>query len=187
MKVAAVGIIGLGYGSFADCEPKFLNLLLNSAPRGVVENSENQTPKSAWLKILGNIGPEEMKKLSIIPSNIPITEPTMGYPSLEIERITLREELEAVYSEFSKLIGRGKVVASINLYEREESCESLKLVDEYLERMYMDLDSFMFFSPYGEREGNGRNKYGIYISTLPRPQEDQTIKLEEIMPLILDL
>ncbi len=187
MKVAAVGIMGLGYDSFADCQPKFLNMLLNSVPRGVVENSDSQTPKSAWLRILGNIGPDEMKKLSLIPSNIPVTEPTMGYPSLDIGKISLREELEAIYGEFSKLLGRGKVVASINLYEREEGCESLKLVDEYLERMYSDLDSFMFFSPYGEREGNGRSRYGIYMSTLQRPHEDQTIKLEEIMPLILDL
>ncbi len=187
MKAAAVGIMGLGYDSLADCQPKFLNLLLNSVPRGVVENSDNQTQKSAWLKILGNMGAAEMQKQSLIPSNIPLTNPTMGHPSLDIERITLKEELEAIYGEFKKLLGRGTIVISINLYEMDVGCEGLNLVDEYLERMYSALDSFMFFSPYGDMENKERSKYGIYMSTLQRPFEDQTIKLEQIMPLILDL
>lgn len=187
MRAAAVGIMGLGYEDIADCQPKFLNQLLNSAPRGVVENSDYQTPKSAWLKILGGMGITDMQRMLLIPSNIPLTNPTTGYPSIDVEKATLKEELEAVFAEFKRLLGRGTFLASINLYEKERSCEGLNLVDEYLEKIYSYLDSFMFFSPYGGQEGTERSRYGIYMSTLQRPFEDQTIKLEEIMPLILNL
>ncbi|MGC8661143.1 MAG: hypothetical protein ACP5TZ_01395 [Nitrososphaeria archaeon] len=187
MRAAVVGIMGLGYDDLADCQPKFLTHLLNSVPRGVVENSDSQTPKSAWLKILGGMGAADMQGRSLIPSNIPLTNPTMGYPSIDVGKVTLKEELEAVFAEFKRLLGRGTFVASINLYENDGSCEGLNLVDEYLEKIYSYLDSFMFFSPYGGQEGTGRSRYGIYMSTLERPFEDQTIKLEEIMPLIQNL
>ncbi|MCL4344430.1 MAG: hypothetical protein JRN26_05435 [Nitrososphaerota archaeon] len=187
MRAAAVGIMGLGYEGLADCQPKFLNHLLNSVARGVVENSDYQTPKSAWLKILGDMSIADMQKRSLIPSNIPLTTPTAGYPSLDIEKMTLKEELEAVFDKFKMMLGRGTFVASINLYENDRSCEGLNLVDNYLEKMRSVLDSFIFFSPYGGQDGAVKSRYGIYLSTLQRPFEDQTIKLEQIMPLVLNL
>jgi hypothetical protein len=184
VKAAAVGIMGLGFEGIADCQPKFLTELLNSSPRGVVENSKYMTMSSAWLAIIGD---SDLKSLPIIPSNIPVTNPTMGQPSLDLNSVSLQEELDSVYSEFSRQLGRGIIVASINMFERQNTCDALNLIDNYLERMYSKLDSFMFFSPYGGLEGGSRSRYGIYISTVQRPQEDQTIKLEEIMPLILEL
>ncbi|MEM3261799.1 MAG: hypothetical protein QXW72_05395 [Conexivisphaerales archaeon] len=182
-----MGIMGLGYEHLADCQPKFLNNLLNSVPRGVIENSDHQTPKSAWLTVLGNMRIGDMQKQSLIPSNIPLANPTIGYPSLDVEKTTLKGELEAVSDEFKRMLGRGTIVMSINLYEIDGSCTGLNLIDKYLEEMHSALDSFLFFSPYGGQQGTGKGKYGIYMSTLQRPYEDQTIKLEQLMPLILNL
>ncbi|MGC8557416.1 MAG: hypothetical protein ACP5NC_00265 [Nitrososphaeria archaeon] len=184
VRAAAVGIMGLGFEGIADCQPRFLSMLLNSSPRGVVENSKYMTMESAWRVILGD---GDLKSMSIIPSNIPITNPTMGQPSLDLNSVSLQEELNAVYREFSRQLGRGIIAASINTFERHSTCDALNLIDSYLESMYTKLDSFMFFSPYGGLEGGSRSRYGIYISTVQRPQEDQTIKLEEIMPLMLEL
>lgn len=186
MKAIALGINGFGYSVLADCRAPFINSLFMSFPRGVVENRERLEPGEAWSAIAGKL------EGRAILANIPTSDPTSGVVSLPRGILDVRAEMEALLRAFSGM-GEGIMVASVNSYENVmrsdwgSRCAAASTIDSYLRKFYEASDSFMFFSPFGEIIEGGRDVYGIYISTVPRPREDDTIKLEELPDLMLML
>ncbi|MGC9208980.1 MAG: hypothetical protein ACP5GH_03900 [Nitrososphaeria archaeon] len=188
MRAATVGINGLSFSALADCSPQFLSYLFNASPRGVVENRESFAPNEVWKMILDDNTFEQLLSQKILLSNIPLTSPTYGRPSLNMQLISLQNELEAMIETIKTYADKYVVVFSVNAYERDlrnkkDPCELMSLLDGYLRKAYELLDSYMFFSPYGFYE-NRYEPYGLYLSTVPRPSEDETIKLSQILDLI---
>jgi hypothetical protein len=191
MKAAAISINGLSYSSFADCNPKFLLNLFSSTYRGVVENRDSFEPLKVWKLILKNATFEQLLSMGVLISNIPITNPTYGRPSTDMFKVSLREELELMLSTINDYSDKYIVLFSINAYERDlknkkNVCEELSLVDNYLKAAFEAVNNYMFFSPYGFN-GTSYEPYGIYISSIPRPSEEETIKLDQILDIVLSL
>ncbi|MFP3132914.1 MAG: hypothetical protein GU362_04925 [Thaumarchaeota archaeon] len=191
MKAAAISINGLSYSSFADCNPKFLLNLFSSTYRGVVENRDSFEPLKVWKLILKNATFEQLLSKGVLFSNIPITNPTYGRPSTDMFKVSLREELELMLSTINDYSDKYIVLFSINAYERDlknkkNVCEELSLVDNYLKAAFEAVNNYMFFSPYGFN-GTSYEPYGIYISSIPRPSEEETIKLDQILDIVLSL
>ncbi|MFP3213979.1 MAG: hypothetical protein RXO71_01255 [Nitrososphaeria archaeon] len=191
MKAAAISINGLSYSSFADCNPKFLLNLFSSTYRGVVENRDSFEPLKVWKLILKNATFEQLLSRGVLFSNIPITNPTYGRPSTDMFKVSLREELELMLSTINDYSDKYIVLFSINAYERDlknkkNVCEELSLVDNYLKAAFEAVNNYMFFSPYGFN-GTSYEPYGIYISSIPRPSEEETIKLDQILDIVLSL
>jgi len=191
MKAAAISINGLSYSSFADCNPKFLLNLFSSTYRGVVENRDSFEPLKVWKLILKNATFEQLLSRGVLFSNIPITNPTYGRPSTDMFKVSLREELELMLSTINDYSDKYIVLFSINAYERDlknkkNVCEELSLVDNYLKAVFEAVNNYMFFSPYGFN-GTSYEPYGIYISSIPRPSEEETIKLDQILDIVLSL
>ena len=191
MRAAAVSISGLSYSSFADCNPKFLFNLFSSTYRGVVENREFFEPLNAWKIILRSAPFEDLLSKGIHLSNIPLSNPTYGRPSTDMYKISLKEELELLLKTVNDYSDKYVVLFSVNTYERDlknkkNVCEGLQLIDAYLKAVFETVDSYMFFSPYGFN-GTNYEPYGIYLSSMPRPSEEETIKLDQILDLVLSL
>jgi len=191
MKAAAISINGLSYSSFADCNPKFLLNLFSFTYRGVVENRDSFEPLKVWKLILKNATFEQLLSRGVLFSNIPITNPTYGRPSTDMFKVSLREELELMLSTINDYSDKYIVLFSINAYERDlknkkNVCEELSLVDNYLKAAFEAVNNYMFFSPYGFN-GTSYEPYGIYISSIPRPSEEETIKLDQILDIVLSL
>ncbi len=191
MKAAAIGINGLSFSAIADCNPIFLTNLFGSSPRGVIENRSYYEPAKAWKVILRDMSFEELASKGVVLSNIPLLNPTYGKPSLDIAKVGLTEELDLMIKTINDYADKYIVVYSINTYEREigknrEPCEVLKVLDRFLQKAFENLDSYMFFSPYGFYEKK-YEPFGIYLSSVPRPEEEETIKLEQLLDLIFML
>jgi hypothetical protein len=191
MKAAAVSINGLSYSSFADCSPKFLFNLFSSTYRGVVENRDFSEPFNVWKLILKNASFEQLLSRGIHLSNIPLSNPTYGRPSTDMFKINLKEELELLLDTINDYSDKYVVLFSVNAYERDlknkkNACEELSLIDEYLKAVFEKVDSYVFFSPYGFN-GTSYEPYGIYLSSIPRPSEEETIKLDQILDIVLSL
>lgn len=191
MKSAAVSINGLSYSAFADCSPRFLYNLFSSTYRGVVENREFFEPSKVWKVILKNLSFEALISKGIQLSNIPILNPTYGRPSTDMFKISLKEELELLLKTVSDFSDKYVVLFSVNAFERDlknkkNQCEELQLIDNYLRAVFESVDSYVFFSPYGFN-GSSYEPYGIYLSSVPRPYEEETIKLDQILDIVLSL
>ena len=191
MKAVAVSINGLSYSSFADCNPRFLFNLFSSTYRGVVENREFFEPLKVWKTILKNATFEELISRGIQLSNIPLSNPTYGRPSTDMFKTSLKEELDLLLKTVNDYSDKYVVLFSVNAYERDlknkkNACESLELLDSYLRSVLEAVDSFAFFSPYGFN-GSSYEPYGIYLSSVPRPNEEETIKLDQILDIVLSL
>jgi len=191
MRAVAVSISGLSYSSFADCNPRFLLNLFSSTYRGVVENREFFEPIKVWQIILRRTPFEDLLSKGIQLSNIPLSNPTYGRPSTDMFKISLKEELELLLKAVNDYSDKYVVLFSVNAYERDlknkkNACEGLRLIDSYLEAVFEIVDNYAFFSPYGF-DGTKYEPYGVYISSMPRPSEEETIKLDQILDIVLSL
>ncbi len=186
MKAIALGINGFGYSVFADCSVPFMNSLFMSFPRGVVENRERLDAKSAWEVITEGL------EGKVTLANIPVAEITAGVVSLPASISEPELEMGEILKAFSK-VNEGIMLASVNSYDNiirsgaGDRCAAAGTIDAYVRKLYELSDSFMLFSPFGEVLEGKRDVYGIYISTVPRPREDETVKLHELPGLIMML
>ena len=197
MKALLIGLDGLSYTSFMKCNPRFLMSLFGSTFRGVVVNRRPQTHESSWLSVLGmdysgkpNEGvPELAKATGATLVNVPISDPTTGIVSLKIHEVRLEDELNQVTEAVLESLNRGPVIAGIVGLDVElhrgslDKCKAYSMVDSALRKMVNAADEFIVFSPFGEPKAPSESEheeYGIYLSTVPRPSEHETVKLPEI-------
>lgn len=205
-----LGIGGLSYSSFMECNPKFLFSLFGATYRGVVLNNDSLHPSPAWLSVL------EMREVpgdSFVSSpnddmalvkdtqskivNIPITDPSLGPVSISYSAETSAEkEIDDVKRIASELLADNNVIASISAIDRlmlngeQNKCRLYELVDSAIRSMTAKADDFIVFSPFGGEVKHGkyvRDIHGIYMGTIDRPSEFETLRLMDIGTLFRDL
>jgi hypothetical protein len=203
MKPILLGIDGLSYSSFVKCQPKVLLELLNVVYRGVVFNKKPQFPASSWLSVLEeedlqfngflnsiNEEPKLVKTTHSIPINIPIINPTYGKVSLKYDyEFPIEKEIELIYDSIFRYIDKNPIIVSITGLDRllhnksTNKCNIYKIIDDFIKKILNKIDDFIIFSIYGEPLSNNEGiheDYGIYLATIPRPVERDTIKLYQI-------
>lgn len=199
-----LGIDGLSYSSFMKCNPRTLFTLFSSTYRGVVLNKKPQFPYSSWLSVLEmkemreinnflpNIEqePRLIRETNAIPINIPITNPTYGNVRIPYnDSISVEQEINEVLSSILEFIEKRPVIASITAIDRflhknsSDKCKIYSLIDNAVRKIVSKVDDFIIFSAYGEpkseEEGN-HEEYGVFLATIPRPSEHDTVKISEI-------
>ncbi|QKR00415.1 hypothetical protein GWK48_08555 [Metallosphaera tengchongensis] len=207
MKALLIGVDGLSYSSFMKCNPRFLLTLFSSTFRGVVLNRRPQYPSSSWLSILEmrevqpstfDVSPEDLtliKETKAVPVNLPISNPTFGEVSLKYGEVSLQDELDKVTETILSAVEKRPVIAGITgldalLHRGGDKCQAYSIVDNALRKLVNAVDDFIIFSPFGEPKSaseTDHEDYGIYLSTVPRPSDHETVKLPEIGYLFLKL
>jgi hypothetical protein len=184
------------------CNPRFLLALFSSTFRGVVLNKKPQHPASSWMSVLemqevkGDSffkdveTPKLIKETNAVAINIPITNPTYGEVSFEYnDSVSPQEEISKVAEAILEELESRPVIASITVLDRmlhkskENKCELYKQVDDAIRKIVNKADDFVLFSPFGEPTSDRPKEhedYGVYLSTMPRPNEHETVKLYEI-------
>ncbi len=203
MKPLLLGIDGLSYSSFMKCNPRYLLALFSSTFRGVVVNRNPQHPASSWMSILqmqdvkGNEfykdldeTPLLLKETNAVAINLPITNPTYGEVNLPYgDGLSAKDEINKVVEAILDELEDRPVIASITAIDRllhinkDNKCEIYKEVDDAVKKLVNKADDFIIFSPYGEPKSNklcDHEDYGVYLSTVPRPNEHDVVKLPEI-------
>lgn len=203
MKPILLGIDGIGYGSFTECELNNLTYLVNSVNRGVIENPDLKDPYRAWWSVLmmepvssaPTIRPEESMLVRLVKAalvNIPVSNPTYGIYSIPMDSSTPAEEevsrvIEAALREAEDKPVVAAVTAVDRFKDRADLCNVYRVVDEGVGELLKEADDFIIFSPYGEPEGGEYYSYGIYLSTVPRPRPHDTVKVFEVPALFAEL
>ena len=202
MKPLLLGIDGLSYSSFMKCNPRTLLMLFSSTFRGVVANkNKNNHPTPAWLSILEMTDDiNESGFLSSLPDlklikitkavaiNIPITNPTYGEVKLPYDKtVPIKDELNKVKEAIFENIDENPVIADVTALDRflvnngsVDKCEIYKEIDGFVKEIINRVQDFIIFSPYGEPKDGKHEDYGVYLSTVPRPNEHDTVKLPEL-------
>jgi len=201
-KAALIGIDALSYGEFMKCRPKTLLYLLDNSFRGVVENNPPQNTISSWLSILSlkkvdsknlNYDVSELPLVKLIKPiliNIPITNPTYGVFNINIDQgISYQEEIDGVMNEILENLNEGPIIAGITALERinDRVCEIYNYIDKMLLSVIRNVEEFIVFSPYGKPKKNFFEPYGVYLSSRPRPNEHDTVKLWEIGQTFIEM
>ncbi|MCW6168650.1 MAG: hypothetical protein LVQ96_02850 [Thermoplasmatales archaeon] len=205
-----LGINGLSYSSFMECNPKFLLSLFGATYRGVVLNRDSLHPSPAWLSVLkmkdvtGNsfiaASNDELPLVMDTKSklvNIPITDPSLGLASMHYSaQVSAEKEIDDVKQMVSELLPDNNVIASINAIDRlmsngeQNKCHLYELVDSSIRSMTSRADDFIVFSPFGGGVKNGkyvREVHGIYMGTIDRPSEFETIRPANVGALFREL
>ncbi len=203
MQPILLGIPGLEYQGFMECETNFLLSLMNSIERGVTENRKPQYPDKSWWSVLmmepvkaaPGIDPMQAPLIKLTRAsliNIPITDPTYGRYSIRMnQEVDPATEINGVISTVISEAQTRPVIASINALERflhtkpQLKCEIYNQLDKALRALIMrgDLTHIILFSPYGSPQGpeeGNHSDYGVYIATVMRPRHDDTVKIHEI-------
>ncbi|WP_054842494.1 hypothetical protein [Vulcanisaeta distributa] len=204
MQPILLGVLGLEYQGFMECETNFLLSLMNSIERGVTENRKPQYPDRSWWSVLmmepvkeiPNIDPMQsplvkLTRASLI--NIPITDPTYGRYSIRMsQEVDPATEINNVISTIIAEAQTKPVIASINALDRflhakpQLKCEIYNQLDRALRTLIMrsDITHIILFSPYGNPQGGpeegNHSDYGVYIATVMRPRHEDTVKIHEI-------
>ena len=203
MQPILLGVLGLEYQGFMECETNFLLSLMNSIERGVTENKKPQYPDKSWWSVLmmepvkdiPSIDPMQaplvkLTRASLI--NIPITNPTYGKYSIKMDQeVDPATEINNVISAIITEAQTRPVIASINALERflhakpQMKCEIYNQLDRALRTLIMrgDITHIILFSPYGNPQGpeeGNHSDYGVYIATVTRPRHEDTVKIHEI-------
>lgn len=126
-----------------------------------------------------------IEQTGAVPVNIPITNPSLGEVSFSFsEDVNIEEETKAVADAILEKAKSKPVIASIISFEKlltkEDKCSLYSKVDSFIGKVLSKADDFILFSPYGEPKGNTLEDYGIFLASVPRPSEHETVKLEEI-------
>ncbi|BCU69244.1 hypothetical protein [Stygiolobus caldivivus] len=202
MKPLLLGIDGLSYSSFMKCNPRTLMMLFSSTFRGVVANkSKNTHPTPAWLSILEMTDDipstgfltslPDLKLIKItkaVAINIPITNPTYGEVKIPYDKsVSVTDELNKVKEAILENIDDSPVIADITALDRmlitdgnANKCLIYNEIDSFVKEIVNKIQDFIVFSIYGEPKGNKHEDYGIFLSTVPRPNEHDTVKLPEL-------
>ncbi len=203
MQPILLGVSGLEYQGFMECETNFLLSLMNSVERGVTENKKPQYPDKSWWSVLmmepvkdvPSIDPMQaplvkLTKASLI--NIPITDPTYGKYSIRMnQEVDPATEISNVINAITTEAQVRPVIASINALDRflhtkpQLKCEIYNQLDRALRTLIMrsKITHIILFSPYGNPQGpeeGNHSDYGIYIATVTRPRHEDTVKIHEI-------
>ncbi|MFB6471061.1 MAG: hypothetical protein TU36_007525 [Vulcanisaeta sp. AZ3] len=203
MQPILLGIPGLEYQGFMECEVDFLLGLMNSIDRGVTENKRPQYPAQSWWSVLmmepirdpPSIDPMQtplvkLTRASLI--NIPITDPTYGKYSIRLNQdVDPDTEINGVIKAIITEARERPVIASINALDRflhlkpSLRCQLYKAIDAALRDLILrnDVTHIILFSPYGNPEGleeGNHSEYGVYIATVTRPRHEDTVKIHEI-------
>lgn len=203
MQPILLGIPGLEYQGFMECEANFLLSLMNSIERGVTENRKPQYPAQSWWSVLmmepvkdpPSIDPTQaplvkLTRASLI--NIPITDPTYGKYSIRLnQEVDPATEINNVVKTIIAEASTMPVIASINALDRflhtkpSLKCEIYKMLDKALKDLILrgDITHIILFSPYGSPQGpeeGNHSEYGVYIATITRPRHEDTVKMHEI-------
>ncbi|BCU67762.1 hypothetical protein HS7_11990 [Sulfolobales archaeon HS-7] len=188
-----IGIDALDYGYFLKCRLKVLSTLFNTAYRGVVENELYMDTVASWKRVL-NVGDENplIRDPRIEFANIPLEEKkTIGKISIPYDKsIPLEKELEMVTEFVSSEIEEKALVVDITAIGRgayDSICNAYEKIDSSLTKLLKKADNFLIMSPYGINPKGTRNKFGVFISTFPRPKEHETVKIEEVGKFFLTL
>ncbi len=209
MKPLLLGIDALSYSSFMKCNPRTLLMLFSSTFRGVVANKTlNSHPTPSWLSILQmenvsdiNSFLKEVPELKVVKLtnavliNIPITNPTFGEVSIPYtSSVSVKEEISKVKEAIFSVIDDKPVIADITALDRilqtdgsANKCEIYSEIDSFVREVVNKVEDFIIFSPYGEPKGKTHEEYGVYLSTVPRPNEHDTVKLPELGYLFASL
>ncbi|WP_291766720.1 hypothetical protein [Caldivirga sp. UBA161] len=203
-----LGINGISYGSFTECELNVLPRLMNIVDRGVVENKKPQYPDKSWWTILNmeptNNTPSDPSLAPLVKLtraaliNIPVVNPTYGLYSIKLDQGTsYEEEVNNVIGALIKTAAKAPVIAAITAPDRflhnnqSIKCNVYSVIDEAIGSLINGgVSAFILFSPYGEPVGpneGDHEEYGIYIATISRPRHYDTVKLYEIGMLFRDL
>lgn len=202
MKPLLLGVDGLSYSSFMKCNPRFIITLFSSTFRGVIVNRRPQHPSSSWLSVLEMAEvnnsdfisvkepPKLIRETNAVPVNLPISNPTYGEVSLPYDgNVSVKDEIDKVVEVILHQLEDRPVVADITALDRllhnnqVNKCELYKEVDDAIRKIIYKADDYILFSPYGEPKSNGiddHEEYGVYIATVPRPNEHEVLKLPEI-------
>ncbi|AKA72503.1 hypothetical protein SULI_00245 [Saccharolobus solfataricus] len=211
MNPLLLGIDGLSYTSFMKCNPRTLFTLFSSTYRGVVLNKKPQFPQTSWMSVLElkdikdlsqvNLNsevPRLLRETNAVAINLPITNPTYGKLSLPYDTsVNAEEEINKVTQIVLESVKETPVVASITAIDRllhkdaTEKCKIYSLVDAAVRKILNNVDDFIIFSIYGEpksdNEDGNHEDYGVFLATIPRPSEHETVKLHEIGELFIKL
>lgn len=213
MKAVLLGIDGLSYTSFMKCSPRFLFTLFSSTFRGVVVNKKPQYPVSSWLSVLqmqdvkehvdflpsSEISTKLIAETGSLAINIPISNPTYGLYSIKYSPdVSFEDEISNVVKAVLTSVKEGPVIADITAIDRvlhyskdiELKCKIYQAIDNAVRAIVSSVDDFIIFSPYGEplsQDKGNHEEYGVYLATVPRPNEHDVVKLPEIGRLFLQL
>ncbi len=203
MTSLLLGIGGLGYSSFMECNPRFLFSLFGATYRGVILNRNSLHPSSSWLSVLEikdvsgdnfvseiNQEPELARATDARLVNIPVTDPSYGLVSLPYTSATsIEDEIRDVEGAVIKELNTHNVIASINAIDRIMSdgggnmCELYSKVDSAVRALTTHADNFILFSPFGGIYRNGRytrEEHGIYMGTIDRTSEYDTLSPKDV-------
>ncbi|ADN51600.1 hypothetical protein [Vulcanisaeta distributa] len=203
MQPILLGILGLEYQGFMECETNFLLSLMNSIERGVTENKKPQYPDRSWWSVLmmepvkevPNIDPMQAPLIKLTRAsliNIPITDPTYGKYSIRMDQeVDPATEINNVISLIIAEAQTKPVIASINALDRflhlkpQMKCEIYNQLDKALRSLILrsNITHIILFSPYGNPQGpeeGNHSDYGVYIATVTRPRHEDTVKIHEI-------
>lgn len=193
------------------CNPRTLFTLFSSTYRGVVLNKKPQFPQTSWMSVLElkdikdlsqvNLNsevPRLLRETNAVAINLPITNPTYGKLSLPYDTsVNAEEEINKVTQIVLESVKETPVVASITAIDRllhkdaTEKCKIYSLVDAAVRKILNNVDDFIIFSIYGEpksdNEDGNHEDYGVFLATIPRPSEHETVKLHEIGELFIKL
>jgi hypothetical protein len=134
--------------------------------------------------------PALIKETNAVAINLPITNPTYGEVNLPYgDGLSAKDEINRVIEAVLDELEDRPVIASITAIDRllhvnkNGKCEIYKEVDDAVKKLVNKADDFVIFSPYGEPKSDklcDHEDYGVYLSTVPRPNEHDVIKLPEI-------
>jgi len=198
VKALMLGIDGLSYKFFMKCSASTLLTLLDTVFRGVVENRDLHHPAAAWasalsgrpVKLTGFL--QEVPSLPILEEvrgvliNVPLTDPTAGLVRIRMDQSTgLEAEIGSVREAALEALEEGPAIVGLTALERLKSydvCSAYKAIDKLVRDLVNAADNFILFSPYGHplQQGSGFDPYGVYLATVPRPKEHETVKVWEI-------
>ncbi len=206
-RTVLIGIDALSYSSFMKCYPRYMMALFNSTFRGVVKNVKlKDSVTGSWLEVLTMREQEPIGFLSKVNDeldvvretkatllNIPITNPTYGDLSLDYEGTDFFEEVKKVKEATMNALELNRpVIVAVTAIDRALSkgredikCKLYAEVDKFIKDVVNQVDDFIIFSPFGELKGKEHEMYGVYISTIPRPHEHETVALREIGELFV--
>ena len=195
MQALLLGIDGLSYARFLDCNATTLLGLVDSAERGVVENRKDLTPCASWKEVLGIADEKDLESspllraLSPVLINVPIRNPTVGLCPQDLSSSNgLEEEIDCVERSIRENLPQRPVIAAVTALARtdpERACALYKRADSLVQRLLAFANHFIIFSSFGVLEGGCKEKFGVYLATLRRPRSRDTVKPEEIGQLFL--
>jgi len=203
MKNLLLGINGLSYSNFMECNPRFLFSLFGATYRGVVTNTHSLHPSPSWLSVLemkdvdGNGFIKNLEdKPKLVQSteaelvNVPVTDPSYGAVSVHYDAsVSEDDEIRNVEKTVLNLLETHNVIASINAIDRIMSsggrniCELYTKIDIAVRTMTTNAENFIVFSPFGGISKNCtyiRETHGVYMGTIDRPSEYDTLSPKDV-------